>query len=51
MDALVTNGFVILGGPLADERRVVLVVETDNEPTVSEPWTVRLDSRTSRSTS
>ena len=28
MDGLVDAGFVVLGGPLADEHRVVLVVET-----------------------
>ena len=27
MDALVDTGFVVLGGPLADEFRVILVVE------------------------
>lgn len=31
MDGLVASGFVVLGGPLADERRVVLAVEADSE--------------------
>ncbi len=43
MDALVARGFVVLGGPLADERRVVLAVEADSEDAVREtlardPW-------------
>jgi hypothetical protein len=43
MDALVDEGFVVLGGPLADERRVVLAVESDDEATVRatlarDPW-------------
>ena len=43
MDALVDEGFLILGGPLADEHRVVHVVAADSEDAVSEtfardPW-------------
>jgi uncharacterized protein YciI len=43
MDELVDTGFVILGGPLADEDRVVLVVEADSEDAVratlaQDPW-------------
>jgi hypothetical protein len=43
MDALVDNGFVVLGGPLADEHRVVLAIEADNEQHVRDtlardPW-------------
>ena len=43
MDALVDDGFVVLGGPLADEETVVLAVEADSEATVREtlahdPW-------------
>jgi hypothetical protein len=43
MDALVDTGFVVLGGPLADERRVVLVCEADSEDAVRstlarDPW-------------
>jgi len=43
MDQLVAGGFVVLGGPLADERRVPLVVEADSEAAVravlaSDPW-------------
>jgi hypothetical protein len=43
MDALVESGFVVLGGPLADEVRVVLAVEADTEESVRstlarDPW-------------
>jgi len=43
MDGLVNAGFVVLGGPLADEHRVVLVVEAESEDTVRatlarDPW-------------
>ena len=43
MDGLVDAGFVVLGGPLADERRVVLVVEAPSEEDVrtvlaDDPW-------------
>jgi hypothetical protein len=43
MDALVDDGFVLLGGPLADEQRVVLAVEAASEAAVRErlgrdPW-------------
>jgi uncharacterized protein YciI len=43
MDELVERGFVILGGPLADEERVVLAVEAASEMAVREtlaadPW-------------
>lgn len=43
MDGLVEDGFVVLGGPLADERRVVLAIEADSEQTVrqrlaEDPW-------------
>jgi hypothetical protein len=43
MDGLVDAGFLVLGGPLADERRVVLAVETDTEASVRsrlarDPW-------------
>ena len=31
MDGLVQSGFVVLGGPLADEHRVVLAVEAESE--------------------
>jgi uncharacterized protein YciI len=42
MDALVDEGFVLLGGPL-DDRDVVLVVESDSEESVrarlaTDPW-------------
>ena len=43
MDELVNTGFVVLGGPLADEHRVVQVVEADSEESVRatlarDPW-------------
>ena len=43
MDALVDAGFVVLGGPLADEQRVVLAVEAASEDEVRatlarDPW-------------
>ena len=43
MDGLVDTGFVVLGGPLDDEERVVLAVEAASEEAVREtlardPW-------------
>jgi hypothetical protein len=43
MDGLVDDGFVVLGGPLADEHRVVLVVSAESEDAVRDtlardPW-------------
>jgi hypothetical protein len=43
MDDLVEAGFVVLGGPLADELRVVHAVEADSEQVVRDtlardPW-------------
>lgn len=43
MDGLVDDGFVVLGGPLPDERRVVLVVEAASEAEIRatsgrDPW-------------
>ena len=43
MDGLVDEGFVILGGPLADEHRVAHVVEAASEDAVRatfarDPW-------------
>ena len=43
MDALVDDGFIVLGGPLADEERVVHVVEAESEDAVrvrlaADPW-------------
>ena len=43
MDRLVETGFVVLGGPLADEHRVVLAVEGESEEDVRatlarDPW-------------
>ena len=44
MDELAESGFVVLGGPLADEHRVVLAVEAESDDAVREalardPWT------------
>jgi uncharacterized protein YciI len=43
MDGLVDAGFIVLGGPLADEQRVVHVVEAESEDAVRaafarDPW-------------
>jgi uncharacterized protein YciI len=43
MDELVDSGFIQLGGPLADEHRVVHVVEADSEDELRaryarDPW-------------
>jgi hypothetical protein len=43
MDGLVDSGFLVLGGPLADEQRVVLAVEAESENVVRatlarDPW-------------
>lgn len=43
MDGLVDAGFVVLGGPLADEVRIVLAVEAESDEAVREtlardPW-------------
>jgi uncharacterized protein YciI len=43
MDTLVDQGFVILGGPLADEHRVVLAIEAPSADAVratlaADPW-------------
>ena len=43
MDGLVDAGFIVLGGPLADERRVAHAVEAQSEESVRatlarDPW-------------
>jgi uncharacterized protein YciI len=43
MDELVKSGFIVLGGPLADEHRVVHAVEAESEDAVRatlarDPW-------------
>ena len=43
MDGLVDAGFIVLGGPLADEQRVVHAVEAESEEAVRttlalDPW-------------
>jgi uncharacterized protein YciI len=47
MEALVDDGFVVLGGPLADEHRVILIVSADSEEDVRatlarDPWSETL---------
>jgi uncharacterized protein YciI len=43
MDGLVDEGFIVLGGPLADEHRVAHVVEAESEDAIRatlarDPW-------------
>jgi uncharacterized protein YciI len=43
MDRLVDDGFIVLGGPLADEERVAHVIEAESEQAVRatlarDPW-------------
>jgi len=43
MDGLVEDGFIVLGGPLSDEYRVVHAVEAESEDAIrarlaSDPW-------------
>jgi hypothetical protein len=43
MDGLVDAGFLVLGGPLADERRVVHAVDAESEDEIRatlarDPW-------------
>ncbi|HET6641775.1 MAG TPA: hypothetical protein VFG93_00735 [Gaiellaceae bacterium] len=43
MDALVEDGFIVLGGPLSDEHRVVHAVEAESEEAIRvtlarDPW-------------
>lgn len=43
MEALVDRGFIVLGGPLDDERRVVHAVQAESEDAIREtlvrdPW-------------
>jgi uncharacterized protein YciI len=65
MDRLVDGGFIVLGGPLADEHRVAHAVEAESEAEIRatlardpwsethleiasiDPWTIRLDGRSS----
>ena len=51
MDGLVEDGFIVLGGPLADEYRVVHAVEAESEDAVSatfarDPWARRTSTST-----
>jgi uncharacterized protein YciI len=51
MDGLVDSGFIVLGGPLADENRVVHAVEAESEDVIRttlarDPWSethIRID--------
>jgi uncharacterized protein YciI len=43
MDELTAQGFIVLGGPVGDGRRVLLIVEADSEDAVeqrlaADPW-------------
>jgi len=43
MDGLVDDGFIVLGGPLADDHRVILAIEAASEDEVRgtlarDPW-------------
>jgi uncharacterized protein YciI len=43
MDGLVDDGFIVLGGPLLDEQRVVHVIEAESEEQIRstlarDPW-------------
>jgi uncharacterized protein YciI len=38
MDALVEEGFIVLGGPLSDDGRVVHAVEAESEDAVRATW-------------
>jgi len=45
MEGLVDDGFIVMGGPLSDERRVVHVVEAESETEIRsrlalDPWSV-----------
>jgi hypothetical protein len=52
MDGLVDDGFIVLGGPVADEQRVVHAVDAESEEAVRvtlgrDPWSethLRIDS-------
>jgi uncharacterized protein YciI len=44
MNTLVTDGFVVLGGPLGDGTSILLIVDADTEEAVharlaADPWT------------
>jgi uncharacterized protein YciI len=38
MDALVEDGFIVLGGPVTDDGRVVHAVEAESEDAVRATW-------------
>jgi uncharacterized protein YciI len=38
MDALVEDGFIVLGGPVTDDGRVVHAVEAESEDAVRSTW-------------
>jgi uncharacterized protein YciI len=44
MDALAAEGFVVLGGPVGDRRRFLLIIDAEDETTIEarlaeDPWT------------
>jgi uncharacterized protein YciI len=44
MDELVEQGFIVLGGPVGDQKRVLLAVDAKDEETIEarlaeDPWT------------
>jgi len=44
MDALAADGFVVLGGPLGDGSRILLIVDAEDEADITarladDPWT------------
>jgi uncharacterized protein YciI len=44
MDALVDDGFVILGGPLGDRGKILLIIDAESEQEIDarladDPWT------------
>jgi uncharacterized protein YciI len=43
MDNLTANGFIIMGGPLADGRQILLIINAENEQQIrqtlaQDPW-------------
>jgi hypothetical protein len=45
MDALVAEGFIVLGGPLEGDREALLIVSAPSKEAVHERWTILLDGR------
>lgn len=43
MDALVDDGFIVLGGPLDDEEKALLIIDAESKPAIEarfadDPW-------------